>query len=94
MQNNGTTDVLLVNDGAGNFANETATRLGSFANVAFGTSVEIHDVDNDGDNDIVKMSTLYPVAPFPVAVTIDIGVASPSAHGQAMINTATALMMA
>ena len=34
------------------------------------------------------------VAPFPVATMIDIGVASPSAHGQAMMSTATALMMA
>ena len=34
------------------------------------------------------------VAPFPVATMMDIGVASPSAHGQAMINTATALTMA
>jgi hypothetical protein len=29
-------------------------------------------------------------AAFPVATMIDIGVASPSAHGQAMIKTATA----
>ena len=34
------------------------------------------------------------VAPFPVATMIDIGVARPSAHGQAMIRTATALMIA
>ena len=34
------------------------------------------------------------IAPFPLATMIDIGVASPSAHGQAMINTATALMIA
>src|SRR3954462_8556723 len=34
------------------------------------------------------------VAPLPVATMIDIGVARPSAHGQAMINTATALMIA
>ena len=32
------------------------------------------------------------VAPRPVATMIDIGVASPSAQGQAMISTATALM--
>ena len=32
------------------------------------------------------------VAPRPVATMIDIGVASPSAHGQAMINTETALI--
>ena len=33
-------------------------------------------------------------APRPVATMIDIGVASPSAHGQAMISTATALTIA
>jgi hypothetical protein len=59
-----TKDVLLINDGDGNFTNETTKRLGNLANVAFGTSCEIHDVDNDGDNDIVKTSTLYSVSPF------------------------------
>ena len=34
------------------------------------------------------------VAPLPVAVMTDIGVAKPSAQGQAMMSTATALMMA
>ena len=34
------------------------------------------------------------VAPLPVPTMIDIGVASPSAHGQAMISTATALTSA
>ena len=34
------------------------------------------------------------VAPFPVATMIDIGVARPSAHGHAMISTATALTSA
>ncbi len=34
------------------------------------------------------------VAPLPVATMIDIGVASPSAQGQAMMRTATALMSA
>ena len=33
-------------------------------------------------------------APLPAATMIDIGVASPSAHGQAMISTATALTSA
>jgi hypothetical protein len=32
------------------------------------------------------------VAALPVATITDIGVASPRAHGQAMISTATALM--
>ncbi|MDX1409678.1 MAG: VCBS repeat-containing protein, partial [Saprospiraceae bacterium] len=31
---------------------------------AFGTSVEIHDFDLDGDNDIIKISTLFSVPPF------------------------------
>ena len=64
----GTTDTLLINNGSGFFTDETAARLGSNANVAFGTGVEIHDMDNDGDNDIVKVSTLYSVAPFDVGV--------------------------
>ena len=34
------------------------------------------------------------LAPRPVATMIDIGVARPSAHGQAMISTATALTSA
>ena len=34
------------------------------------------------------------VAPLPVATMIDIGVARPSAHGQAMISTAIALSSA
>jgi hypothetical protein len=59
-----TNDILLMNDGTGNFTNETDSRLGNLANVAFGTSVEIHDVDNDGDNDIIKTSTLYSASPF------------------------------
>ena len=62
----GTNDILLINDGNGFFTNETDARLGILANVAFGTSAEIHDVDNDGDNDIVKISTLYEAAPFDI----------------------------
>ncbi len=59
-----TNDILLINDGTGFFSNETGPRLGQNANVAFGTSVEIHDVDNDGDQDIIKISTLYSAPPF------------------------------
>ena len=33
-------------------------------------------------------------APCPIATVIEIGVASPTAHGQAMISTATALTSA
>ncbi|MEE8156501.1 MAG: VCBS repeat-containing protein [Phycisphaerales bacterium] len=60
----GTTDVLLINDGAGNFTDESAARLGQYAAVAFGTAAQIRDMDNDGDNDIVKISTLYAAPPF------------------------------
>jgi len=59
-----TTDALLINDGTGNFTDETASRLGSYANVAFGSSAELHDFDMDGDVDILKISTLYSVSPW------------------------------
>jgi len=45
-------NVLLINDGTGNFTDETDARLGSFANVGFATGCEFHDMDNDGDMDI------------------------------------------
>lgn len=61
---NPTNDILFMNDGDGFFTNETDARLGNLANVSFGTSVEIHDVDNDGDNDIIKTTTLYAAPPF------------------------------
>ena len=51
-------DVLFINDGNGFFTDEGAARLGNLRNSAFGTAVQIHDLDNDGDNDIVKVSTL------------------------------------
>ena len=57
-------DFLLINNGAGVFTEEGATRLGDLRNSAFGTAAQIHDVDNDGDNDIIKVSTLYSVAPW------------------------------
>ena len=57
-------DVLLVNDGSGNFTDETVARLGNLRNSAFGTSVEIFDVDDDGDNDIIKTSTLNTIQPW------------------------------
>ena len=66
IKTGGTKDVLLINNGSGTFTNQTTARLGTYANVAFGTSVEMHDVDNDGDRDIIKISTLYSVAPFGV----------------------------
>ena len=57
-------DYLFINDGTGNFVNETETRLGDLRNSAFGTAVEIHDMDNDGDLDIVKTSVLFDVLPW------------------------------
>ncbi len=60
-----TEDVLLINDGAGNFANEGDSRLGNLINVAFGTQASIIDMDGDGDNDIVKLSANQPADPYP-----------------------------
>ena len=57
-------DFLLINNGAGVFTEEGATRMGILRNSAFGTAAQIHDVDNDGDQDIIKVSTLYSVAPW------------------------------
>lgn len=59
-----TEDVLLINDGAGNFTNETAERLGTYARVAFGTGAAILDLNRDGHQDIVKISTLFSVTPW------------------------------
>ncbi|OUR95066.1 hypothetical protein A9Q87_00555 [Flavobacteriales bacterium 34_180_T64] len=57
-------DVLLINDGTGNFTDETIARLGDLRNSSFGTGVEFHDVDNDLDLDIVKNLGLNDVSPF------------------------------
>jgi hypothetical protein len=57
-------DFLLMNDGNGNFTNESQSRLGDLRNSAFGTSVELEDMDGDSDLDIVKVSTLFQVTPF------------------------------
>ncbi len=57
-------DFLLINNGAGVFTNQSQSRLGNLRNSAFGTTVQITDMDNDGDNDIVKISTLYNVTPW------------------------------
>ncbi len=60
----GAEDVLLMNDGNGYFTDESQTRLGDLRNSAFGTSVEILDMDGDDDLDIVKISTLFNVPPW------------------------------
>ncbi len=57
-------DFLLINNGSGVFTNQSQTRLGNLRNSGFGTAVQIVDMDNDGDNDIVKVSTLFSVAPW------------------------------
>ncbi|MEM8584288.1 MAG: FG-GAP-like repeat-containing protein, partial [Bacteroidota bacterium] len=57
-------DFLFINDGNGYFVAEGESRLGILRNSAFGTEAEIKDIDNDGDNDIVKISTLYEVPPW------------------------------
>ena len=62
--NGGSNDVLLINDGNGFFTDETISRMGDLRRSAFGTSAEIHDMDNDGDEDIIKISTLYDIAPW------------------------------
>ncbi|WP_298897088.1 T9SS type A sorting domain-containing protein [uncultured Psychroserpens sp.] len=63
-------DVLLINDGTGNFTDETVSRLGDLRNSSFGTGVEFHDVDNDLDLDIVKNLGLNDIAPFNTKGTI------------------------
>lgn len=57
-------DYLLINDGTGVFTNESEARLGNLRNSAFGTAVQIVDYDNDGDQDVLKVSTLYSVTPW------------------------------
>ena len=57
-------DYLLINNGFGYFTNESQVRLGNLRNSAFGTAVQIVDMDNDGDKDIIKNSTLYNVSPW------------------------------
>ena len=59
-----TEDVLLINNGAGIFTNETSTRLGTYARSAFGTGVILADMNNDTFTDIVKISTLFAVTPW------------------------------
>ncbi|MEO0403557.1 MAG: FG-GAP-like repeat-containing protein, partial [Bacteroidota bacterium] len=57
-------DFLLINDGTGVFTEEAEARLGDLRNSAFGTAVQIADIDNDGDQDVIKVSTLYAVNPW------------------------------
>lgn len=57
-------DVLFINDGTGHFTEESQSRMGDLRNSSFGTGVEFHDVDNDGDLDIVKNLGLNNIPPF------------------------------
>jgi hypothetical protein len=57
-------DVLLENDGSGHFTDVSDARLGIRRQSAFGTSVDMRDMDNDGDVDIVKTSSLYATPPW------------------------------
>ncbi len=59
-----TEDVLFINDGTGHFTNETVARMGDRRRSAFASGVEIHDMNGDGFNDIVKISTLFAVTPW------------------------------
>lgn len=59
-----TRDVLLINDGNGNFTEESDSRMGNLRESSFGTGAEIHDVDNDGDLDLVKNLGSFPIPPF------------------------------
>lgn len=47
-------DVFFINDGTGNFTEEAEARIGNLRNSSFGTATELHDIDNDGDLDIIK----------------------------------------
>ncbi len=51
----GHADQLLVQGAGGVFADQTAVLLGGLQSTGtFGTGVEIHDIDRDGDNDIIE----------------------------------------
>jgi FG-GAP-like repeat len=63
-------EFLYMNNGNGTFTDETASRLGDFANAGFGTGHELHDIDGDGDLDAFKCTTLYAEAPFNTGVYI------------------------
>ncbi|MEE2857815.1 MAG: FG-GAP-like repeat-containing protein [Planctomycetota bacterium] len=54
--NNSVEDRLLINDGSGNFTDQTAWMPGGFVDSGFATAGQIGDVNGDGWPDIVKNS--------------------------------------
>ena len=56
-------DVLLYNIGFGLFQ-DISSALGDRRNSAFGSGVELKDIDGDGDNDFIKTSAQHVVAPW------------------------------
>ena len=72
-------DRLLVNDGHGFFTDETAARMTSAMTLcAFGTSCDIADLNLDGRNDIVRVSTLF--TPPTISITIAYNDANPTSQ--------------
>ncbi len=63
-------DLLYINDGAGRFTDQTQARMGDYANSGFGTSNVIVDLDGDGDNDIIKLTTLFSAPPFGLGIYV------------------------
>ncbi len=57
-------DVMLFNDGQGNFTDVSHARLGVLHQSAMGMDVQIIDSDSDGDQDIVKLSTSRSIDPW------------------------------
>ena len=57
-------DVLLFNDGNGSFTDVSDAQLGELRQSAMGMAVQIIDMDQDGDQDIVKLSSSSSVEPW------------------------------
>ncbi|MFT7669919.1 MAG: hypothetical protein ACI8X5_002626 [Planctomycetota bacterium] len=87
-------DRLLINDGTGNFVDESTLRMTSqMLASAFGNSVAIRDFNNDGNNDILKDTSLN--APTYVAISYNdpgnVGIFNifDDFHGNAPYHTST-----
>lgn len=63
-------DLLFMNNGDGTFEDETVERLGALASSAFGVRNFMTDIDHDGDEDILKMSTLFGARPFSLGLFV------------------------